>query len=1688
MTTVLLVEDEANSTVLAQRAFRKANMPQPKVVNDGDAAIAYLNGGGDYANRDLFPLPDLILLDLNMPKKNGFEVLEWLRAQPSAAIKHIPVVVLTTQHTSDEMKRAYDLGASLYLVKPLTAKSLEDCIDRWVVTFDPPQRIMICDDDPDHRTLVERELHHEFPQAQIEHVTDMESFVDALNRGPFDLVITELQLKSLNGLTVLRTVKAHWAFCAVITITSHRGEDIAIEAMKAGLDDYVLKSPDHFIHFNNTVHTALSRVSVRRAKLRAEEKYRALVEQVPAIIYTATLGLKSGTIYVSPQIEISGYTSEEWIAAPDLWLNSIHPKDRERTLEAIRRTFTNHEPFIVEYRVITRDGRELWMRDEGRVITDADGKPLHLQGVMLDITERKQAEEALRHSEEQHRLVLSNIDEIVYQLSTTENNLTHATISFASARVEKIIGYTPEELVRDVSLWFNAIHPDDISRVLLTTQHLDTTPQGVLREYRLLHKHSGEYRWLEDHILPRFDEAGKLIGAFGVVRDVTERKQAEGLVNEGEARYRTLAEAARDSIFIINRDGMIEYVNHFAAEQFQATPEQISGKYMKQIFPPEVGEAQMAILRNVFETGQPYSSETKTVFPQGEVWLNTSLVPLNDEAGGVRAVMGVSRDITARKRAEAEIERRANQFAALYEIAHDLSSEKDLNTLLTIIVERAAALLKARRGGMYLYDDTTQGLILTTEINAVVKIGSQLKLGEGMAGKVAQTRQPMIVEHYGKWEDRSPQYEGLSIGAVVQVPMIYSGDLIGVLTVEEDGDSDRTFSEDDMRLLTLFAAQAASAVRHARLLDETKRRADEFSALYETTRDLASEGDLNTLLAIIVERATRLLKATGGGLYLYEAVQQEVVCFIAQKVSVPIGTRLKLGEGMAGKVAQTRQPLIVNNYQSWEGRSLKYNGIPIGAVLEVPMIYRGELIGVLVVEESTDPKRTFSEDDSRLLSLFAAQAASTMRNARLLEETKQRADEFLALYETTRDISAQQENLSGLLQSIVDRAVDLLQAYSGMLFLYDPATQDLELTMERNSLANVGLRLKLGEGLAGRVAQTREPLIVEDYRTWDGRSPQLNGMPISATMGVPLVYGGELIGALVIAETAGKTDRKFSEADLRLLNLFGAHVASALRNAYSLNEMRRHVDELTAISQVSSALRYALTPAEIMPVVLDQIIELMKVEGALFALRDPHNGDTTIPLAHGKAATPFTGTRLAAGQGVVGQVIASGQPYSSNDAQHDPQFARTHLLGDTKAFACVPLIAQSETIGALWIGTRSVRTISKDDVRVLTSIADIAANALRRAKLGEQTEQQLRQMEALHNIEMTISSTFDLRLTLNIVLEHITHQLGMDAADVLLFNATTQTLSYFIGRGFRAQMTHGAPIKMGAGFGGKAAMSRTLVAINDLKMAQRSVVDNEPRNFNAEGFAAYYGVPLLAKGELKGVLEVFHRAPLSPDAAWLSFLESISTQATVAIDNIQLFDNLQRGNANLNLSFEETLESWARLADKHASKEDGSTRRATDLTVQLGGALGLKEADLGKLRHGALLHDVGSVMIPDAILFKAGALSAEEQALVRQHPEHSRQMLSTIRQLQPALDIPLYHHERWDGSGYPTGLTGEQIPLAARIFAVVDVWMALRSARPYRAAWSDQQAREHLRSMAGVQFDPKVVETFLMLLAATDNK
>ncbi len=527
-----------------------------------------------------------------------------------------------------------------------------------------------------------------------------------------------------------------------------------------------------------------------------------------------------------------------------------------------------------------------------------------------------------------------------------------------------------------------------------------------------------------------------------------------------------------------------------------------------------------------------------------------------------------------------------------------------------------------------------------------------------------------------------------------------------------------------------------------------------------------------------------------------------------------------------------------------------------------------------------------------------------------------------------------------------------------------------------------------------------------------------------------------------------------------------------------ISERKQHEIENQAIITISNALRTAPTRAEMLPVLLDQMNDLFHSDGAMVAMINPVSGATLIELGRGIVGSNFTGIRIAPGQGLSGQVLASDRPYLNNDVRNDARFARPDLLGDARAVACAPLIAQERPIGALWIVRPN--DISESELRLLMAVADIAANAIHRATLHEQTEQHVRRLTALHQIDMTISASLDLNISLNVLLTNVVSQLGVDAADVLLFNSYAQVLEYAAGTGFRMQSVEQSKVRLGTGQAGIAALERRTLVLPDL--THDDVVFDRAVLLASEGFVSHFVTPLIAKGQIKGVLEVFHRTRLDPPSEWLDFLETLATQAAIAIDNAKLFEDLQRLNTDLELAYDATIEGWSRALDLRDKETEGHTQRVTELALELAHILGMSDAELVQVRRGALLHDIGKMGIPDGILLKPGPLTPEEWEVMQMHPVYAFNLLSPIAYLRSALIIPYCHHEKWDGTGYPRGLKGEGIPLAARIFAMVDVWDALRTDRPYRQSWSEQEAMEYIHSETGKHFDPNIAAVFLKLV------
>ncbi len=388
------------------------------------------------------------------------------------------------------------------------------------------------------------------------------------------------------------------------------------------------------------------------------------------------------------------------------------------------------------------------------------------------------------------------------------------------------------------------------------------------------------------------------------------------------------------------------------------------------------------------------------------------------------------------------------------------------------------------------------------------------------------------------------------------------------------------------------------------------------------------------------------------------------------------------------------------------------------------------------------------------------------------------------------------------------------------------------------------------------------------------------------------------------------------------------------------------------------------------------------------------------------------------------------------------------------------------------------RQAAEKDLIQTNSELDLRVKELASSK--ELIKQQLNRLDSLHAIDLAILSSTDLLLALNTVLAEVTSCLHVDIAAVFVFNPDSLMLKIAALTGNIIPGTKHISMRLGDGISGKAALERRTIATPVLADIELPAALRD--SASKEGIQSIYVTPLIAKGVLVGVLTTGFRTPFDADPDWIDFFEALVAQTSMAVESIQSFTDVQRSNLNLKLTYDTTIEGWSKALDLRDDDTEGHTLRVTEMTMKVAELAGMNDAQLAHVRRGSLLHDIGKMGVPDTILLKPGKLTDEEWAAMRKHPGYAHDLLSPIIYLRHALDIPYCHHERWDGSGYPNGLKGDQIPLAARLFAVVDVWDALRSDRPYRKGWPEEKVIEHIKAGSGSHFDPDAVELFLKAL------
>jgi PAS domain S-box-containing protein len=395
------------------------------------------------------------------------------------------------------------------------------------------------------------------------------------------------------------------------------------------------------------------------ARLRvAQDRFRALVEHIPAVTYRQALDANPEDFYISPQVrDLFGFDPEEWRWSEDFWADHLHPEDRERVLAADARTNESGERFDMEYRIVAKDGRPVWIHDEATLITDQYGQPLYWQGFMLDITARKAADEQLRAAEHRYRSLVENIPAVAYMEATDRSFVDF----FISPKLESVLGWTPEEWESTETFWYDHIHPDDLAAVIAEDERTDRTSEAFDMEFRVQHK-DGHWVWIRDSAVVVRDEDGEERYWQGFLLDVTQRRNAEESLRIAERRYRSLVENIPAVTYVESVEAGPDR-EVFMSPQLESILGYTQAEWTSEerfwdsrIHPDDLDAVTVEDERTDV-SGEPFSVEYRFRHRDGHwVWLRESAVLVNDEEGNPRYWQGFMLDITERKDAERAVE------------------------------------------------------------------------------------------------------------------------------------------------------------------------------------------------------------------------------------------------------------------------------------------------------------------------------------------------------------------------------------------------------------------------------------------------------------------------------------------------------------------------------------------------------------------------------------------------------------------------------------------------------------------------------------------------------------------------------------------------------------------------------------------------------------------------------------------------------------------------------------------------------------------------------------------------------------------------------------------------------------------------------------------------------------------------
>jgi PAS domain S-box-containing protein len=875
---------------------------------------------------------------------------------------------------------------------------------------------------------------------------------------------------------------------------------------------------------------------------RAEEALRIKENAIASAINGMAIGEFGGSLtFVNRSfLRLWGYEDETEVLgkpAVDFWQSN---EQAAQIIDALSKS----DSWVGELAAKRKDGSSFDVQIAANVVRDQAGHPICMMGSFLDITERKRAEQALKESEEKFRSLAEQSPNMVFINK-------HGKVLYANKRCEEIMGHTREEFY-SADFDFRVITASECVDLVETkyAQHMrgeEVEPY----EYALIAK---DGKRIEAISATRLIDYGGQSAILGIITDITARKRAEEALRASEQRFRQLVESSTDYIYTVRIEaGRPVSTTHgpsciavtgYTPEEYAADPH----LWYRMVYEQDrlaVTEQAAKVLSG--ETALPL--EHRLIHKDGSIrWVRNTPVPRHDDQGRLVAYDGLIVDITGRKRAEEKLQRDAREMEALYQTSLEINAQPDMPTLLRTIVERATGLLNVLMGGLQLMKPDGGTMEMAISYNLPEEyVGATPHLGEGVAGRVAQTGEPLMVEDYFAWEGRAKAFIDPRFRRVLGVPLKVGSRILGVIMLTDDKPG--AFGENEIRLASLFADQAAIALENARLYKAEQEQREFAETLREVSAVLVSTLDADAVLDRILDQIGRVVPHDAAILMLIELGVARIEKYRGDAEhglgDLILGFHFQVADvSNLHYMLDTGQPIVILDVEAYPG----WVDVPgtnwIRSHLGAPLRVKGQVIGFLNLYSAI--AGFFTETHAERLQAFADQAALALENARLFEEARRRLDEMAVVSNVALVGAAGRpfdETVAHATQALSRLWPD---AALGFLFLdktdgaLRPHSSYYGLTPE----ALASLRLSVGQGITGRVVRERQPIRVGDV-TIDPH--YISFVPgIQSEMAAPLVVSGHVLG--VVNVESPHLDA-FSDDDLRLLTTLAGQLALIFEKA-----------------------------------------------------------------------------------------------------------------------------------------------------------------------------------------------------------------------------------------------------------------------------------------------------------------------------------------------------------------------------------------------------------------------------------------------------------------------------------------------------------------------------------------------------------